>query len=114
MCIRDRPKRMRMVRCLSYQAGQALQHRVDGVCRLQSQLLELACQHAGHIERAGRKSADLVRQPSVDLAYEFVLGVRVNYGEAKDFPASCFLDRQQPEPKVNLLVWPTYTYLHRS
>lgn len=38
----------------------------------------------------------------------------VNYGEAKDFPASCFLDRQQPEPKVNLLVWPTYTYLHRS
>ena len=38
----------------------------------------------------------------------------VNYREAKDLPASCFMDRQQPEPKVNLLVWPTYTYLHRS
>lgn len=28
----------------------------------------------------------------------------VNYGEAKDLPASCFIDRQQSELKVNLLV----------
>lgn len=27
-------------------------------------------------------------------------GPRVNYGEAKDLPASCFIDRQQPEPKA--------------
>lgn len=38
----------------------------------------------------------------------------VNYGEAKDLPASCFMDRTRTEPKVNLLAWPSYAYLHRS
>ena len=43
-----------------------------------------------------------------------ILFCKVNYGEAKDLPASCFMDRTRTEPKVNLLVWPSYTYLHRS
>ena len=56
----------------------------------------------------------VLHEGHVGILTETIIVAVVNYEKAKDLLASCFMDRQQPDPKEILFVWSSYTYLHRS